>query len=187
MKMHLLTGDCFPLGKCCWNLCAQVCGRSGSRATAVVVAFCRGGGGLVFFLVKKFLDSCWETRFLLQNISSPGSTEIQTGVVVAVPQHNQILRAMCKTKSDVFIQLHCCKPLCCKRNLEPIPESVSLGVMPAALVCSDFLPLRIWPARADISGWLTGKLQEAGVFCMVRLSERIRDGFASAPLEGWDY
>lgn len=187
MKMHLLTGDCFPLGKCCWNLCAQVCGRSGSRATAVAVAFCRGGGGLVFFFGEKI------PRFLLGNQvpfaehKQPRQYWNSNRGGCCCPPHNQILRAMCKTKSDVFIQLHCCKPLCCKRNLEPIPESVSLGVMPAALVCSDFLPLRIWPARADISGWLTGKLQEAGVFCMVRLSERIRDGFASAPLEGWDY
>lgn len=85
MKKHLLIGDCFPLGECCWNLCAQAYGSGSSRSTIITIVYCRGGSGIGFLGGKKFLDTGWETRFLLQNTSSPGSTEIKAGVVLLFP------------------------------------------------------------------------------------------------------
>lgn len=128
VKKYLLTrGD--PLRKHCWNLCAQVYGGSGSRSTIVMVVFCRGGGGLVgLFLEKKVLGWGWE----------PAAEHKQTGQYwnpsrcgYCNSPPNWILGLKQKTKNDIFIQLHCCKPFCCKRTPQPNPGSVVFGVTPA--------------------------------------------------------
>lgn len=127
VKKYLLTrGD--PLRKRCWNLCAQVYSGSGSRSTIVMVVFCRGGGGLVGLFLEKVLGWGWK----------PAAEHRQTGYYwnpsrcgYCNSPPNWILGLKQKTKNDIFIQLHCCKPFCCKRTPQPNPGSVVFGVTPA--------------------------------------------------------
>lgn len=80
MKEHLLIADCFSLGTCCWNLCAQAYGSGSSRFTTAMTVCCRAGGGFGVLGRGKSSRFRLGTRFLLQSTSRPGRTEIKAGI-----------------------------------------------------------------------------------------------------------